>query len=828
MRVNILYISYTQFESSYNRKVLSLISEIKIKRSGEMKKSFIKYLKRSLPSLLLAGALIGQLLPIHSFAASSTAAHWKFNKEQIKAGTSIANGNLIVKDTSGNGNDLRMNLYEDRQITQNTSGYKWEDYISFSQDSATESGKGSLKFDGDNENFIGADLVTVDSAPINKDEFRNGYTIEFLYQLPLDWTNSDQWMGLMARQTSPNGMPRTMDEPQLGSMSIAISNCKEVQFQTSNADDSHKMENSAWAVTMDKGGVWYHIAIVSDGEKIRTFVNGAESFRDYVSPEMEGLFADPSDGRFRVGSSYWLEGEQTLDKFLQGNIEEIRISEGALPKEEWLVQNPEIFAGNYGINESYSLKNPSNYNFVFIPDTQNTIKFKTEVMGKAVEEMLAQKDSANIKGVVHLGDVIEDQVDETQFNNAEAIFNKLPQGGMNLLMQPGNHDDPTVYNQYFGPNSKTYGPLAKNYATMDSPSGRSSYMIVEAGSYEYLILNLSYHDGATDFEWMKNVLENNKDKPTIISSHDIVGVSDTIPNETSLSEKGNSIWNLAKQYDQVFMMYGGHHHGAGYSTLTNDNGKIVYGVLADYQFGYNGGNGLFKYAQFSEADNKIYLETYSPYAASLKPEEKTFFDVNFLTGPGNDDVLALDFKTRFEGMEKSGHIEGHWAEDVIKDVLDKGYMDLDKPDIFSPDRSITRYEVVKAIGKLEKVNPKQYKNKAFTDLQDGTDENGYVSWAKENKIIHGYEDGSFKGDKLITREEMAKILNEYVENLDKNMPLTDVIIFKDEGKISDWAKEYVKKATQRDLIKGDDLGNFNPKKTLSKAETAQIIYNIYK
>ena len=62
------------------------------------------------------------------------------------------------------------------------------------------------------------------------------------------------------------------------------------------------------------------------------------AFRDYVSDDMKGLYADPEDGRFRIGSSWWQEGGQTLDKFLQGNLQEVRISEGCLdkPKDAWI------------------------------------------------------------------------------------------------------------------------------------------------------------------------------------------------------------------------------------------------------------------------------------------------------------------------------------------------------------------------------------------------------------------------------------------------------------------------------------------------------------
>ena len=129
-------------------------------------------------------------------------------------------------------------------------------------------------------------------------------------------------MSLMARQGKNGGNP----EGEQGTMYTSISNCKEIQFITGNAAGNHAMSSAAWSVTMDEGGVWYHIAVVSDGHEISTYVNGCEAFRDYVSDSMVGMYADPADGRFRIGSSWWEEGAQTLDKFLQGSLQEVRIS----------------------------------------------------------------------------------------------------------------------------------------------------------------------------------------------------------------------------------------------------------------------------------------------------------------------------------------------------------------------------------------------------------------------------------------------------------------------------------------------------------------------
>lgn len=641
-----------------------------------MKKRRVREWLRRLLATGICAAIAAGYLPaadvhaeeIQDGSAVDVVADWKFGENGIKSG-SIAGGDLIIADQSGNGNDLRMQLYTGKQPTEDVTAADWTEYLSFSDDSMTGSG-GSMIFNGDSSN-AGADFITVDGAEINSETFDNGYTMEFIYYFPTDWTTADSWMSLIARQ----GRADSVSEWQQGTMFTSVSNCKEIQFIAANKDDSHMMSTAAWSVSMDKGGVWYHIAVTSDGHEISTYVNGCEAFRDYVSDEMTGLYADPEDGRFRIGSSWWQEGGQTLDKFLQGSLQEVRISSGCLDESEWLVEDPEQYLGEYGSNESYELRNEDNYNIVLIPDTQNTVEYRGDVMDAAVEGLIDTADELNVKGVVHLGDVVDDNNDDAQYVTARNAFYKLPDAGIKFLVQMGNHDgwSSGIHNYYnsFSGKSTSFLRRASWYLT-NSPNGdgNSSYMFVQGGSYNYLVISLSCSGSGSgqnnntswdsrDEEWLRSVLEEYPNCPTIVTTHDLQNCSDTEPSSIQLSSQGTRLWNIVKDYDQVFMMVGGHSHGSGVQMLENTNGKPVVSILTDYQFAYNGGNGFFRYLEFDESADKIYYSTYSPYAASLPEEEKSFFDVNFMTGEGNEGEIDLDFTSRFPGME----IEDDTAED---------------------------------------------------------------------------------------------------------------------------------------------------------------------
>lgn len=78
------------------------------------------------------------------------------------------------------------------------------------------------------------------------------------------------------------------------------------------------------------------------------------------------------------------------------------------------MENPEQYLGEYGSNESYTLKNEDNYNIVLIPDTQNTVEYCGDVMDAAVDGLIDTADELNVRGVIHLGDVVDDNNDDAQ------------------------------------------------------------------------------------------------------------------------------------------------------------------------------------------------------------------------------------------------------------------------------------------------------------------------------------------------------------------------------------------------------------------------------
>ncbi len=96
-----------------------------------------------------------------------------------------------------------------------------------------------------------------------------------------------------------------------------------------------------------------------------------------------------------------------------------------------------------------------------------------------------------------------------------------------------------------------------------------------------------------------------------------------------------------------------------------------------------------------------------------------------------------------------------------------------------------------------------------------------IEYLSNLDIISGYEDGTYKPDKAITRAEMAKLLVETsgvdIKNIDGSKS-----IFKD-VLTSHWAIKYINVAASQGLIKGDGNGTFRPDDTINYAETVTMV-----
>lgn len=161
-------------------------------------------------------------------------------------------------------------------------------------------------------------------------------------------------------------------------------------------------------------------------------------------------------------------------------------------------------------------------------------------------------------------------------------------------------------------------------------------------------------------------------------------------------------------------------------------------------------------------------------------------------------------------------IQGHWAyADILallKQKVVSGYPD----GTIKPDTYITRGEVAivlcNALGIIPKVsdNHQDY----YTD-QIPVNMKGYVNALTAKGIYIGYPGSIFKAEEVITREEVACVLNRV---FDKKPTVPFKLLFTDENLIGDWAQESVKAMVENKIIVGYKDNTLRPKNKVTRAE----------
>lgn len=146
---------------------------------------------------------------------------------------------------------------------------------------------------------------------------------------------------------------------------------------------------------------------------------------------------------------------------------------------------------------------------------------------------------------------------------------------------------------------------------------------------------------------------------------------------------------------------------------------------------------------------------------------------------------------------------------------------------FEPNRSVTRAEFVKMVVSMFDVNDTSA-SANFTDVSAGDWYNAVVGTAQKLGITNGYEDGSFRPNDTISREEMSTMLYRAAEVLSVVIEsANNAGTFEDDWNIQNYAKIPVYKMRNAGILNGVGNNTFDAKSDCTRAQSAVAIYNMF-
>ena len=161
-----------------------------------------------------------------------------------------------------------------------------------------------------------------------------------------------------------------------------------------------------------------------------------------------------------------------------------------------------------------------------------------------------------------------------------------------------------------------------------------------------------------------------------------------------------------------------------------------------------------------------------------------------------------------------------WYKDAIQYAYDNGLMTGVSATEFAPEQTTTRAMIVSILARLEGVTTAEAAG--FADVDDNDWYATAVNWAASVGVVNGYEDGTFKPNTAITREQLAAILMNYAAYKGEDVSnRADLTSYTDQP--STWAQEAMQWAVAEGLITGVTNTELQPQGNATRAQVAAIL-----
>ena len=169
----------------------------------------------------------------------------------------------------------------------------------------------------------------------------------------------------------------------------------------------------------------------------------------------------------------------------------------------------------------------------------------------------------------------------------------------------------------------------------------------------------------------------------------------------------------------------------------------------------------------------------------------------------------------------------HWCYNKIIDFESKGYVCGYEDGTFKADQTITRAEYVKIVNNFFGYKPNTEKVANFSDVNSGDWFAPYVNEAVERGYITGFEDGTFRPQDPIRRQEATVILARIL-GIDKEVypanHIDGLAQYSDSDEVQDWARVAIHSYSVYNFINGYTDGTLKILQNVTRAETVELLH----
>lgn len=268
------------------------------------------------------------------------------------------------------------------------------------------------------------------------------------------------------------------------------------------------------------------------------------------------------------------------------------------------------------------------FTIIAMGDTQNYTQSSTKAVFDAQTKWIAKNAEAlNIVFVTHQGDLVNTWDNLSEWSNAAASMSLLD-GVVPYGLLPGNHDQPNIdgtpnslyFNQTF-----PYTRFANHFPTTGN---QNNFHLFSAGGDDYIVLHIEDwpDQGAVGpvIVWANDILNTYSSRKAIITTHGYLTTSGGYAGKWGSTQYIRD--TLVVPHDNVYFVLCG--HSGEFTKTTTVGSRLVHELMSCYHSG-----GYLRIMQFVPGEDKVYVQTYSPWLDAYLTDADSQFTLDFpMTG----------------------------------------------------------------------------------------------------------------------------------------------------------------------------------------------------
>ena len=187
--------------------------------------------------------------------------------------------------------------------------------------------------------------------------------------------------------------------------------------------------------------------------------------------------------------------------------------------------------------------------------------------------------------------------------------------------------------------------------------------------------------------------------------------------------------------------------------------------------------------------------------------------------------ISKDNSTDIKSATYNDVNNSHWAYEAITSATTRGIFSGDDNGNFRPEDKIKREEFIKVLVNAFGIYDKNA-TCSFSDVSENAWYKAYIASAVNAGIVTGVNENYFGTGEYITREDAAVLLSRAVTYIGKALSDVKTQEFADAQSISEYALTHVNNMANAGILNGMGDGNFAPKGSCTRAQTAKMIDGI--